>query len=357
MKTKLTLINNLISQKGSSLQNIGLLNGKMGVCIYLFYLARHTENQQYQVQAEALLDDIWIKVEESPQSLDFGNGLAGIAWSTEHLMQNNFVAGDINEALCDADDKIFQYLTNIKEASLDLHDGLLGYGFYLVSRLQSYRKTDQSDQFFLLRRLLAELLNQVHAVVENKEYLLREPPAFQLKWKLPLLLILLAKIKECGIYSRKVDVLIYSLEPFLLSTFGANAANRYYLMLSVKQVLAAFNLPERWAYHIRMLEQNLNIQMINQEFSEIKIEPLSGLSGVVLLESLFCGEPVVSETFCKRIIASPYWDLIKEPEKTSPVEIGLQLGLSGILLCGLLSGSRRDYMLGETDQGTAEHVH
>jgi hypothetical protein len=71
----------------------GLFSGKTGLSILLFQASRYFQLPELEQTAGALLDDV---VEESGQitSLDFGNGLSGIAWGINYLMKSGFVEND-----------------------------------------------------------------------------------------------------------------------------------------------------------------------------------------------------------------------------------------------------------------------
>ncbi len=82
-----------IAQLSGFSSHPGLFPGKTGLSILLFEASRYFQLPELEQTAGALLDDV---VEESGRiiSLDFGNGLAGIAWGINYLMKNGFVEND-----------------------------------------------------------------------------------------------------------------------------------------------------------------------------------------------------------------------------------------------------------------------
>lgn len=68
-----------IAQLSGFSSHPGLFSGKTGLSILLFHASRYFQHPELEQTAGALLDDV---IEESGRiiSLDFGNGLSGIAW-------------------------------------------------------------------------------------------------------------------------------------------------------------------------------------------------------------------------------------------------------------------------------------
>jgi hypothetical protein len=124
----------------SFISTTGLYHGKMGIALCLFHYARFTGKKLYEDFAGELLDEIY---EELPQSMpvDFENGLCGIGWSIEYLLQNHFVEGDSNVILASIDQKIMERdIRRITDKSFPA--GLDGISCYIDKRLHSpFRRT------------------------------------------------------------------------------------------------------------------------------------------------------------------------------------------------------------------------
>jgi hypothetical protein len=96
------LINSLLLNS-SFCENPGLFHGKTGIAILFYMLHRHAGHRVYEDYAGELIDEIYEDITiQSP--VDFENGLAGIAWGIEYLVQNGFIDADTNEVLADIDD-------------------------------------------------------------------------------------------------------------------------------------------------------------------------------------------------------------------------------------------------------------
>ena len=116
----------------SHLNNIGLLEGKMGISFFFFHYSVYSKKKLYKQFAEELIDEIYSEINTNT-SLYFDSGLSGIAWGTEYLVRNNFVEGDTNMVLEELDQKILEWdVRYIKNCSLE--KGLEGLAHYVISR-------------------------------------------------------------------------------------------------------------------------------------------------------------------------------------------------------------------------------
>ena len=88
---------------------IGLAYGKMGTCLYFFYLSRWEGKDGYRQVAKKILDEIIVDM-PSHRDVSVEKGLAGIAMGLSHLVKEKFVGGDINEILDEVDSHIFKSL-------------------------------------------------------------------------------------------------------------------------------------------------------------------------------------------------------------------------------------------------------
>lgn len=117
------------------LKDLGLWHGKMGVVLFFAHYAKYTQNSLYDEFAGKLMDQIYEEIHLG-LPVDFENGLCGIGWATEYLLQNGFMKGDSNEILVDFDQKIMERdLRKISDRTL--RAGLQGIVCYVSSRLES----------------------------------------------------------------------------------------------------------------------------------------------------------------------------------------------------------------------------
>lgn len=98
-----------IQQNGLTSNKDWLMNGNMGLCVFLHHFAHNTNSPEYEQLADGLLDQVFANLSTSA-SPDFENGLAGIGWGIEYLVQNGFAEGNTDEVLEEIDNKIFKIL-------------------------------------------------------------------------------------------------------------------------------------------------------------------------------------------------------------------------------------------------------
>lgn len=120
--------------------NIGLFHGKMGLVLFFSVYARFSKNELYNQFAYDLLDEVYEDIHKDIL-LDFENGLCGIGWAIEFLVQNGYMEGDTDEILEDVDKHIMQY--NVCRISdLSFRNGLAGIVYYVCARLSTFRRND-----------------------------------------------------------------------------------------------------------------------------------------------------------------------------------------------------------------------
>lgn len=158
-------IANHLILNASFLNNLGLYHGKMGIVLFFAHYARYTKNLIYDEFAGELLDEIYEEINDNV-SLDFENGLTGIGWGIEYLLQNGFMEGDSDEILCQIDEKVMERdMRRIKDESKK--NGLTGISYYISARLNhssSCRAQMPFDKLYL---------SEWRSLVKGKEF-----PAF-----------------------------------------------------------------------------------------------------------------------------------------------------------------------------------
>jgi len=226
------LINALLLHS-SFIDNPGLLNGKMGISICFYHLARQTENSIYEDYAGELVDEIYEDITmDTP--LDFASGLAGIGWGIEYLVQNNFIEADTDEVLEEIDKRLMPLIYSFP-SSIGLENGLVGLGAYLLKRIQNPAANEEKIQTLINRQLLVHLISELDRRTQDVSELIKEPlhqpatekepdPAgeekakitkettvFDLTWDYPVLLVFLQEVLSDNLYNVKVNELLQRL--------------------------------------------------------------------------------------------------------------------------------------------------
>jgi len=122
------------------INDVGLVNGKMGIAIAFYMFGRNTNNPTYSNYAHYLIDNIVDSITTST-TYGFENGLCGLGWGIEYLLQNNYIEGDsleINEEI----DAVIMRTNPSRLLAFDMENGLLGLLNYVLIHLKgSLNKT------------------------------------------------------------------------------------------------------------------------------------------------------------------------------------------------------------------------
>ena len=127
-----TIIANLENTTG-----IGLFEGKMGICIFLYEYSRLSGHSTYEKIASDLLDDVFRNLNPT-MSTNITNGLAGIGCGLIRLVHKGFVECDSSDLLDDVDAALF---TNIRKSLMRekmMPKGIFPSGVYLIHRLRYF---------------------------------------------------------------------------------------------------------------------------------------------------------------------------------------------------------------------------
>jgi len=115
--TILMQIANCLSANEQKITDIGLLEGKMGVAVYLYWYARYSGHSEYKNLANNLIDEVITGISE--KDISISKGLSGIGWGINHLLKEKFLQGE-DDLLEDFDECILQYIKeNTNENMLD----------------------------------------------------------------------------------------------------------------------------------------------------------------------------------------------------------------------------------------------
>ncbi|WP_114748971.1 glycoside hydrolase family protein [Pleomorphovibrio marinus] len=333
---KLIEINNLLVKYASSNEMPGLLNGKMGLSIFYFMLARETNDPVHQSMSERCIGEVYEAAGNATITTDFENGLAGIAWGLCHLVKNDFVEADPDEILEDVDDRIYRYWNENRDSlPVDLKQGLLGYLSYYTYRLEiSLDHSDKVNRYIHIR-VVSEIINRIGQLVEEEQFQSREPALFSLFWDLPLLLILMSKARQLQINPNKIDRILDFLTPIVSSLYPMLHSNRMYLLLGLESVLEHVPKPELRS-HADLLGDSICLNKImDEEFRNLNILATDGITGLAFISRKLAALTGASdlllpqERVIQKITKSVYWDEVgfyKEIKKN----IGLSTGLSGM---------------------------
>lgn len=112
----------------------GLFDGQMGVVLALSEYVKDRRLRPLKTAVDFLLDQVIEHLSEDA-SLDFANGLMGIGWGVEYLLQQGFQQGSGAE-ICRAIDQKLMARNLFRMDDLSLETGLLGQLHYLAAHVQ-----------------------------------------------------------------------------------------------------------------------------------------------------------------------------------------------------------------------------
>ncbi|MFR1161823.1 MAG: lanthionine synthetase LanC family protein [Monoglobus pectinilyticus] len=128
------VLNHLSLNYNSVLCN-SLYFGKMGGAIFYYHYYKKTRKRYYEDYAGMLLDSIITNYKHNSE-IRFADGLCGIGWGIEYLLQNKMILGDSDDILENIDKKVMEInLCRLTDFSLD--SGLNGILQYCIARLTS----------------------------------------------------------------------------------------------------------------------------------------------------------------------------------------------------------------------------
>ncbi len=186
--------------------NQGLIHGNMGLCILFYVSSRKLENDRLEEIADHLIEEVFENINDKT-TLDFENGLCGIAWGIEQIIRNNYVEGDSDIILEGIDSQLFAYLNKERMIGFDFTKGLSGFLFYLTSRLKNYHQ-NPSLSSRINRELFIHCINQIDDSVTPQLNFISKDMEFNLFWRFPLVLLCLINAMQLNIYNEKIEIML-----------------------------------------------------------------------------------------------------------------------------------------------------
>lgn len=252
----------IIQQNGLKGNNPGLMHGNTGICIFLNHLAKKTGNQEYQKLADDFISEVFTNL-YAMSPADFENGLAGIGWGIEYLVENNFAEGDTNEILEEIDNKVFRVLNEESLTSFEITNGLTGYLFYLISRLKNKTEPYSMPQQ-INRELLILAINKIYDLVTPQFPFIVKESSFDLMWRFPVMLLGLSEAYKLNIYNEKIICIIQQWIPNLEAYIPSMHINRLYMAIAIMKIYSQIPDPR--------LEKQIQILLFGTDFNSLKTE-------------------------------------------------------------------------------------
>ncbi|MCW3466724.1 lanthionine synthetase C family protein [Chitinophaga nivalis] len=203
----------------------GLLGGYTGCALFYAYYYQLTERDEHLEKVHALILKSIEALSAEAMSVAHCNGITGIAWSIQHLIELGFIEeDDIADTFSEIDLIAGRFLTaELAEERLDfLHQGL-GIALYLLERLPAEHAATHLTA--LVQQLEQQAIPLEHGISWRDNFSAtsreeKEQPVFNLGLAhgMPAIIALLGRIYEKGIVPERTLPLIEKSVQWLLAT-------------------------------------------------------------------------------------------------------------------------------------------
>lgn len=143
------------------LSDDGLLNGKMGIVLFLLHYSEFCKNDIYAKFAYTILDGILERLSYN-LSLELESGLTGIGWGIAYLYQNSFLSGDVEAVFEELDNNIISQVRDNLELSTS---ELISIIYYIMARI--YLLKSNNIQKKIPSSFLTILYNKVQLILNE----------------------------------------------------------------------------------------------------------------------------------------------------------------------------------------------
>lgn len=149
VESTIDLLERLVKLAGFA-PKAGLFKGRMGIIIALYSGANHFHLSNIENIADHLLEDLLNEIEDI-KDMGFENGLSGIAWGINYLIQKKFI---------EADSDFFNDIDNLLSDKLSVDElGLEEYllsGLYLFERFECANLNNCINKYFSIAKQFVE---------------------------------------------------------------------------------------------------------------------------------------------------------------------------------------------------------
>lgn len=243
--------------------NLGLFMGRMGVALALYVLSRKEKNSGIADVADKMLSSILDKL-GTIKTMSVDSGLLGIGLAVDYLMAEKYVEGEADDVLREIDAAVYREVMDSRiEIGLDSCSGLVGYLFYVVSRLGHTEKTNPV-RHGLICASLRSIVDRLSGVVPSCIPDLPRDLYISVLWKYPLLFIVLGMALDLNAYNAKIVALLRSWSFYLKAYVPAGNVNKLYLAVSLAYLNKRVDSPE--------IEEQVNLLLHSCDFQKMPME-------------------------------------------------------------------------------------
>lgn len=110
----LQIINNAVLLNSQRVNNVGLVSGTMGICLFMYEYARLIGCSRYEEVADLFLDEVMDNMDYSSRS-DFYSGIPGIGWGINYLLACGFAESDEEDMMDEIDGTVRQTVLKLAQ--------------------------------------------------------------------------------------------------------------------------------------------------------------------------------------------------------------------------------------------------
>lgn len=221
-KLKEILINKILIEASEDLterylkekteNEIGLMTGKGGVVLFLFYYYRYTGDNKYEKYAQKLLENIIDDIDNGKIHPAYCGGIAGICWLILHLVENNFIDKENLELLDHFDTYLFKSMRKmISNKYFDFLHGATGIAFYFTKRFRTQKNVRKYLDYYVEQLFINAIYDENKNTFKLESTVFREDSKKEKAYNLSLshgmssIIIVLCKIAD--IIKKKEEIL------------------------------------------------------------------------------------------------------------------------------------------------------
>lgn len=338
-------IANVLLLNTSLINNIGLLNGKMGIAIFFFHYSRYTGNVIYERYAGELIDEVYEEINLTTP-VYFSNGLAGIGWGIAYLVNNGYLECNTDEVLVDIDNAIFNATM---ESTIPIQDQkeLYGFGLFYLSRLKGREHDNYKLNTLKKKQFLLYLMDECERIL-NKDLLFDVPVSVMTLSQINSLLWFILKTRRLALSPVKSDKLVNHLFNYIEATIknGVDSLDKTIFCRLTDELMKLVdrNLQKKY----KQLEQTLTSIANTESLSGEKLDSIFIKEGwYSLLYDMLLSTSVNKEydNILAMIFNKGNWN--HRLDKLNQSTMGLDMGMAGLgialLNIGVKDVSRKSF--------------
>ncbi len=160
LEQQLKEIADILSQKYTDSQNVGVIAGISGMALFQFYYSKYLNVDTYSEIGVDMIAHCVEKINNGYSFPTYCNGIAGLGWAIQHLKNEEFIDIDCDELLSPFDDYLYQQMMfHLRSGDYDFLHGGMGYAFYFFSR---YRASEGSGPKERYKSYILDFIEQLN---------------------------------------------------------------------------------------------------------------------------------------------------------------------------------------------------